>query len=365
MISIKDVTEYLEKIAPLSYQESYDNSGLITGNSLAAVKGIMICLDSTEEVVNDAIKNNCNLIIAHHPIIFSGLKKITGKNYVEKTIITAIKNDIAIYAIHTNLDNVFEGVNRMIAEKIGLQNLKILSPKNEILRKLVTYSPPENAEKVRSALFNAGAGEIGNYSECSFNATGEGTFKGNEFSQPVIGKKGVRRTQSEIRIETIFESYIQDQIVKALLDNHPYEEVAYDIYELSNAYQKIGSGMIGDLSENQEEMAFLTMVKTKMKAGNIRYTQLLDTKIKRVAVCGGSGSFLLPEAIKKGAQAFITADFKYHQFFDANNKIVILDIGHYESEQFTMELIKTLILEKFSTFAVRLTGVNTNPINYL
>ncbi len=365
MITIRDVTNHLEKIAPLSYQESYDNSGLITGDENAGVRGITVCLDSTEDVVKDAIKNNCNLIIAHHPIVFSGLKKINRKSYVGRTITTAIRNDVAIYAIHTNLDNVSNGVNRMIGEKLGLVNLEILSGKSNILRKLVTFCPADNAEKVRSALFSAGAGDIGNYSECSFNTTGEGTFKGNERSNPTLGEKGTRHTENEVRIEMVYEFPKQKDILNALFNNHPYEEVAYDILSLENSFRNVGSGMVGELAGPQKEMEFLQHVKKTMKAGMIRYTDLTGNDIKRVAVCGGSGSFLLREAINSGAQAFITADFKYHQFFDAEGKIVILDIGHYESEQFTMELIKSLILEKFSTFAVRLTEVQTNPVYYL
>ncbi len=365
MIQIKNITDYLESIAPLAYQESYDNSGLITGDPQTNVKGILICLDSTEDVVQEAIKKGCNLIIAHHPIIFSGLKKINGKNYVERTIIAAIKNDIAIYAIHTNLDNVYEGVNRMIGDKLGLKNLKILLPKPGILRKLVTFCPVEQSENLRSSLFKAGAGNIGNYSECSFNVLGEGTFLGNEMTNPVKGKRGERHNENEIRIETIFENQKQTDILKALFEAHPYEEVAYDIYDLDNRYNLVGSGMIGELTENQDEMTFLKFVKEKMKVGSLRYTSLIGKKVNKVAICGGSGSFLLTEAIKAGAEVFISADFKYHQFFDADNRIVIADIGHFESEQYTIELIKTLILEKFSTFAVHLTETHTNPVHYM
>ncbi len=365
MIFIKNITDYLENIAPLSYQESYDNSGLITGSPDMPIKGIMVCLDSTEEVVKNAIDNNCNFIIAHHPIVFSGLKKINGKNYVERAIIAAIKNDIAIYAIHTNLDNVLNGVNGMIAKRLGLINLGILSPKNKLLRKLVTFSPLEFAEKIRMSLFSAGAGEIGNYSECSFNIQGNGTFRGNELSNPFLGEKGSRHTENEIRIETIFETHRQNSILKALFDSHPYEEVAYDIYNLENTFKNTGAGIIGELIENQTETKFLQKVKKVMKVECLRHTALNGNEIKKVAICGGSGSFLLPEAIQAGAQAFISADFKYHQFFDADRKIVIADIGHFESEQFTMELIQSLILEKFSTFAVRLTEVNTNPVQYM
>lgn len=365
MILVKEVTDFLESIAPLSYQESYDNSGLITGNPQSEIRGILVCLDSTEDVIMEAIEKGCNLVIAHHPIIFSGLKKITGKNYVERTILLAIKNDISIYAIHTNLDNVSVGVNKMIGEKLGLKNLKILSPKSSLLRKLVTFCPVNDAEKVKNALFKAGAGNIGNYSECSFSLAGEGQYRGNEASNPVKGEKGKRHTENELRIEVIFENYRQNQIISALLAAHPYEEVAYDIYDLVNKDSRVGSGMVGELTESQNEKDFLVDLKKKMKASSIRHTALLGKNVKKIAICGGSGSFLLQDAIFSGADVFITADYKYHQFFDADGKILIADIGHFESEQFTMDLIKTLIIEKFSTFAVRITEVNTNPVFYM
>jgi dinuclear metal center YbgI/SA1388 family protein len=365
MILIKDVTDYLESIAPLAYQESYDNSGLITGNHNMTLTGVLICLDSTEDVITEAIDNNCNLVIAHHPIIFSGLKKITGRNYVERTIVKAIKNDIAIYAIHTNLDNVHNGVNAMIAKKLGLVNTAILQPKKGLLSKLVTFVPDQYAEKVRLALFNSGGGSIGNYDECSFNMTGTGTFRPGNGSNPFTGKIGERQHEKEERVEIIFESHSQSKILQALFESHPYEEIAYDIYKLDNQYQLIGSGMTGELNEPQDEMTFLKHVKTTMKAGSLRHTPLLGKPVKKIAICGGSGSFLLPDAIGASADVFITADFKYHQFFDADKKIVIADIGHYESEQFTIEMIKTLISEKFSTFAVRLTEVKTNPVQYI
>ena len=275
------------------------------------------------------------------------------------------KNDIAIYAIHTNLDNVSNGVNGMIAKKLGLINTRVLSPKKRLLSKLVTFSPLEHAEKIRMTVFKAGAGNIGNYSECSFSTPGDGTFKGNESSNPFAGEKGKIHKENEIRIETIFESHKQNAIIKALIEVHPYEEVAFDIYALENSYSNIGSGMIGELVDNQQEIEFLQNVKQIMKVSYLRHTALLGKPIKKVAVCGGSGSFLVPDAIQEGANVFISADFKYHQFFDADKKIVIADIGHFESEQFTLELIETLILEKFSNFAVRLTTVNTNPIQYM
>jgi dinuclear metal center YbgI/SA1388 family protein len=365
MTKIKEVVSYLETIAPPAYQESYDNSGLITGNRETEITGVLICLDSIEVVIEEAIRKKCNLVIAHHPIVFTGLKKITGKNYVERTIIKAIKNDIAIYAIHTNLDNVHIGVNAMIAEKLGLTDTSILAPKSNLLRKLITFIPVEKAEDVTNALFAAGCGSIGNYDECSFNIEGKGTFRANDNTDPYVGKKGERHIQKEIRFETIFEAYKEKSIIKALINAHPYEEVAYDIYSLNNDFQSVGSGLIGELADSQDEIAFLKHVKEQMKAGVIRHTALLGKAVKRVAICGGSGSFLMSDAIRKGADVFITADYKYHQFFDADGKIVIADIGHYESEQFTIELIKGLILKKFTTFALQLTEVKTNPVLYI
>lgn len=365
MTTIKDIANYLETIAPLSLQESYDNCGLIVGNPVTEVTGVTICLDSTEEVIMDAKKNGCNLVIAHHPIVFSGLKKLNGKNYIERTVISAIKNDVAIYAAHTNMDNIIDGVNRMIAEKIGLVNLKILSPKLYLLRKLVVFCPIEHATKLRAALFSAGAGSIGNYDECSFNIEGNGSFRPGESSNPFEGVKGQTSFVHEVRIEVIYESFKEKGVLAAMKMAHPYEEVAHDIYSLNNEYQSIGSGMVGELPENMEEIAFLKHVKNVMKTGVVKYTAPTGKKVKRVAICGGSGSFLLDDAIKADSQVFITSDFKYHQFFDAEGKIVIADIGHFESEQYTMDLFKSLILKKFSKFAVRLTEVKTNPVNYL
>ncbi len=327
------------------------------------IRGALICLDSTEPIIDEAIATNCNLVIAHHPIVFSGLKKLTGKNYVERTIIKAIRNDIAIYAIHTNLDNVSTGVNQAICNRLGIKNTRILSPKSGILKKLVTYCPEDHSGKVLAALFSAGAGGIGNYDECSFSTNGTGTFRGNESSNPVVGEKGVRHNEPENRIEVIFRDFDQQKILKALRDAHPYEEIAYDVYTLDNQYNLVGSGMIGELEKSLPVKEFLELLKNRMQTGCIRYTHFAKT-VSKVAVCGGSGSFLLGDALKAGADAFVTADFKYHQFFDADEKILVADIGHYESEQFTKELIYSELKGKFTTFALRLSEHNTNPINY-
>ena len=364
MTTIKDITSYLESLAPLSLQEPYDNSGLIVGDESTEVKKVLVCLDSTEDVIDEALKFGCNLIIAHHPIIFGGLKKLNGKNYVERTVIKAIRSQVAIYAIHTNLDSIQQGVNAKIAEKLGLRQCRMLLPKENQLKKLVTFSPAANADDVRRALFDGGCGHIGNYNECSFYSEGIGTFRPAENANPYSGEIGKQNHESEVRIETIFESSNEANVIKALLKAHPYEEVAYDVYPLNNTSNLTGTGMIGEFDVPMEATDFLRHLKSSMQTSCIRHTKLPERKITKVAVCGGSGSFLLSDAIKNKADVFVTADFKYHQFFDADGQILIADIGHYESEQFTKELLHDLLVKKFSTFAVRLTEVYTNPVIY-
>jgi dinuclear metal center YbgI/SA1388 family protein len=364
-MKLKEITDCLETYAPLAYQENYDNAGLICGHHNMDITAALICLDSTEAVIDEAIQRGCNLVIAHHPIVFSGLKKFNGKNYIERVIIKAIQHNIAIYAAHTNLDNVYNGVNAKIAEKLGLINCKVLAPQKNTLKKLITYCPAEKAEDVRSALFAAGTGHIGNYDECSFNSNGIGTFRGDDNTNPYVGEKGKQHQEKEIKIETIYPQHIESQLLKALFKAHPYEEVAFDLIPLSNSHNRLGAGLIGELKDGAEEIDFLKQLKINMKADCVRYTQLLNKKIKRVAVCGGSGSFLLGDALKNNADIFITADFKYHQFFDAENRIVIADIGHYETEQFTTELFYEVLNKKFSTFAFLISKINTNPIKYL
>jgi len=363
-MKIKAITNFLEDFAPLKLQESYDNAGLILGDKNAEVSAALVTLDVTEAIVDEAIEKKAGLIVAHHPIVFSGLKKITGKNYIERTLIKAIKNDIAIYAAHTNLDSVTGGVNGKICEKLGLQECKILQPAGGMLKKLVTFVPVDHADKVREAVFAAGAGQIGNYDSCSFNAHGQGTFRGSETTNPFVGKKGQQHYENEIRFETIFPDYLQGKILNTLIQSHPYEEVAYDIYSLDNKFDQIGAGMIGTLPEEKKEIDFLQQLKETFGAGIIKHTNLQQKKVKKIAVCGGAGSFLLNQAIAAGADFFVTGDFKYHQFFDAENKIVIADIGHFESEQFTKELFYELLTKKFPKFAVHLSEVNTNPVFY-
>ena len=363
-MKILEVIKYLEDFAPINLQENYDNAGLLIGEADGDCRGIITTLDVTEEVIAEAVSKQCNLIVAHHPIIFKGLKKLNGKNYVERSVIAAIKNNIAIYAIHTNLDNVINGVNYKIAQKLNLQNIEVLSPKENTLKKLVTFVPNENAEDLRTALFNAGAGTIGKYSECSYNVDGLGTFKAGEEAEPYVGEIGKRHQENETRIEVIFPSYLQEKVVQSLQKSHPYEEVAFDIYPLSNNRNDVGTGLVGSLKEALSEGDFLSILKAGFGLSVIRHTALIGKKITKVAVCGGAGSFLIPAAKAAGADVYVTSDVKYHEFFDADNTILLADIGHYESEQFTIDLLADIIRQKFPNFAVLKTETKTNPVHY-
>jgi dinuclear metal center YbgI/SA1388 family protein len=364
MTYIKEIIRELEKLAPLAYQESYDNAGLLLGSPETEVTGVLFTLDVTENVVAEAIRKNCNLIVAHHPIIFKGLKKLNGKNYVERTVISAIKNDISIYATHTNLDHVPRGVNWQIAEKLGLQNLRVLSPKKELLTKLAFFVPVENTQSVLDALFADGAGQIGNYEHCSFRTEGTGTFLPADVANPVIGTNGQLEEVDEHRVEVMFPSYLETKIVATLKLAHPYEEVAYYLTKLENENQEVGAGAIGELQNPMNYNDFLSFLKKGMELNIIKHTEPISTNIQRVAVCGGAGSFLLADAIRAKADVFISADYKYHEFFDAENKIMICDIGHYESEVFTKNLLYNYLSGKFSNFALCLSEVNTNPVRY-
>ncbi|MFN8243993.1 MAG: Nif3-like dinuclear metal center hexameric protein [Ferruginibacter sp.] len=363
-MKIQDISAFLESIAPLSLQESYDNAGLLTGAPGWDCTGIITCLDATEEVILEAVARKCNLVVAHHPIIFGGLKKLNGKNYVERAVIAAIKNDIAIYAIHTNLDNVPDGVNAAIADKLALENRQVLSPKKGLLKKLYTYVPTASLDKVRDAIFAAGGGQIGNYSECSFNTPGDGTFKGGEGTDPFVGRPGERHTEAERKLEVIFEAWKEKSVLNALIKSHPYEEVAYEIISLDNSYQQTGSGLLGQLATAVTEEEALARIKQAFGLQVVRHTPFTGRKVQKIAVCGGAGSFLIGAAVGAGADLYLTADIKYHEFFDANGRLLVADIGHFESEQFTIDLLFDRLSEKFPNFAVLKTGVKTNPVHY-
>ncbi|WP_372745637.1 Nif3-like dinuclear metal center hexameric protein [Lutibacter sp.] len=364
-MKIRDITNCIEEIAPLNYAEDFDNVGLLIGDYNTNVTGVLATLDTLETIIDEAIEKKCNLIVSFHPIIFSGLKKINGKNYVEKAVLKAIKNDIAIYAMHTALDNSNIGVNAKICEVLGIKNPKILIPQKNTIKKLTTYAPISNADKVRNALFNAGAGMIGNYENCSFNTNGFGTYKGNENSNPVIGEKGTLHAENETFISVIFEKHKEKSILKALFNAHMYEEVAYDIVSIENTNQEIGLGMVGDLETEMNAIDFLKFVQKTMNSNGIRHSKLLEKPVKKVAVLGGSGSFAIENAKNSGADIYITSDIKYHEFYKAEDTLIIADIGHYESEQFTKNLLVDILTKKFPNFAIILSEKNTNPIYYL
>lgn len=362
-MNVKDITNELERFAPLSYQESYDNSGLLVGNQAQEVTGVLCTLDVTLEVLEEAIEKKCNLVVSHHPLIFAALKRITNQSTTEQIITKAIKNDIVIYAAHTNVDNIQYGVNKKICEKLNLENCKILSPIKNSLVKLVTFVPKDHAEKVRNAIFLAGAGHIGNYDSCSYNIEGTGTFRGNENTSPFVGTKGELHFEKEIRIETIVPRPLLPGVLNAMNRFHPYEEVAYDIYPLNNKQDNAGAGMIGELSKSLNGKEVLDLCKKVFQCEHIAYKGNENKTIKKIAVCGGSGSFLIDMA-GKNADCFITGDIKYHQFLDAPDELFLMDIGHFESEHFTPEIFYEVITEKFSNFAVRISERKTNPVKH-
>ena len=361
---IKDIINALEEDAPLHYAEDFDNVGLLVGNKNTEVTSAFITLDTTEDVVEEAIAKNCNLIISFHPIIFKGLKSLTGKNYVERTVLKAIKNDIAIYAIHTALDNYKKGVNAMLCDRLGLVNQRILIPQKQTIKKLTTFVPKAEAEQLRNALFSAGAGSIGNYNHCSFNVEGIGTFNPNEDANPTIGNIGETHYENETKIGITFPKHLENKVLEALFKSHSYEEVAYEVTTLENTNQNIGMGMIAEFETAMTEVDFLNHLKQKMKVSNIRHTQFLEKPIKKVAVLGGSGSFAIGAAKASGADAYVTADLKYHDFFQAENNILLADIGHYESEQYTKNGLVAILTKKIPNFAFVLSNTNTNPVKY-
>lgn len=364
MTKVKDIASFLNGIAHPSLQEDYDNAGLIVGEYETDVTGVLVCLDCTEAVIEEAKMLGCNMVIAHHPIVFRGMKRFNNANYVERTIIKAIKFDMAIFAIHTNLDNILQGVNAKISEKIGLINTKILVPKTQLLKKITTYVPKDAVENVAKALHNAGAGNIGKYKDCSFRVEGTGTFTPTAGSRPFLGQIDHKSMENEVRIEMIFPKHLQLNILKALREAHPYEEVAYYLHTLDNENQEIGAGIVGDLEKPIEISSFFAMLKEKMDLKVIKHTRILKENVQKIAVCGGSGSFLTKNAILSGADIYISADYKYHEYFDSNGQIIIVDIGHYESEKYTIDLLFDLISNNFSNFALHCTKISTNPINY-
>ncbi|MCD7932576.1 MAG: Nif3-like dinuclear metal center hexameric protein [Tannerellaceae bacterium] len=365
MLRIKDILKEIEELAPLPLQEGYDNSGVQVGDVNRPATGALLCLDVTEEVVDEAIDRGCNLIISHHPLAFKPFKSLTGKNYIERSLIKACKHDLVVYSAHTNLDNAFGGVSYKLGEMIGLQNIRTLSPRRDSLLKLVTFVPTEYAEGVRHALFQAGAGGIGKYDSCSYNLKGEGTFRAGVGTHPFVGKEGTLHTEEEIRIETILPVFRKTAVLRALLSAHPYEEPAYDFYSLQNSWDMAGSGVVGELPAAEDELSFLQRIKAVLRVDCLMHSVLTGRPVREVALCGGSGAFLVNEAIAYGADVFITGEARYNDFYDVEDRILLAVIGHYESEVCTKEIFYNIISKKFPTFAVHFSNVNSNPVNYL
>ena len=365
MLRIKDILKEIEKLAPLPLQEGFDNAGIQVGNVNQSATGALLCLDITESVIEEAIELGYNLVIAHHPLVFKPFKSLTGSNYIERCMIQACKYDLVLYAAHTNLDNAVGGVNYKLAELLGLQNVRILSPQKGNLLKLVTFVPEESVEIVRTTLFHAGAGSIGHYDSCSFNTNGTGTFRASENCTPYSGEIGELHQAKEVRIETILPSYLKTAVTRALLSVHPYEEPAYDFYSLENTWKQAGSGIVGELLSEEDELFFLQRIKDILKTDCIRHSPLTGKKVREIAICGGSGAFMLPEAIAYGADVFITGEAKYNDFYDVEDHILLAVAGHFETEICTKDIFFDIISEKFPTFAVQISNTNTNPVKYL
>ena len=363
-MTIQEVSTLLQQWAPLAQAEDFDNVGLLVGDPVTKVTNILVAHDALENVIDEAISKECNLVVCFHPIIFTGLKRLNGSNYVEKSVLKAVKNDIAIYAIHTALDNLDKGVNYGMASALKLQNCNILLPKKNSIYKLTTYVPNAFAKALKESLFEVGAGHIGNYDQCSFSAQGEGSFRAGEGTNPFVGKKEEQHVEQETQLHITFKKHLKKKIVKTLIENHPYEEVAYELVALENENQNVGMGMIGLLDKPLVENEFLNLIKTTFRTGGVRHSAKLNKEIKKVAVLGGSGAFAIETAIDQGADAYVTADLKYHDYYKAENKILLADVGHYESERFTKKLIADYLTEKIRSFAVLLSEENTNPINY-
>lgn len=362
---IREITNSLEQLAPLPLQESFDNSGIQVGDVNAEVKGVLLCIDITEDVVDEAIALGANLIISHHPLVFHPFKSLTGKSYIERCMIKACKYDIVIYSAHTNLDNAKNGVNYQLAKMLNLQQVRILKPQEKSLLKLVTFVPSDYFEIVRFALFNAGAGSIGDYDSCSFSTIGNGTFRAGEDANPFCGEIGVLHTEPESRLEVVLPIFKKNEVLQALIAVHPYEEPVFDFYSLENTWRQAGSGIVGSLAEPLEEEDFLYQIKDVLHLNVIQHSRYNGRMIKDVALCGGSGAFLIPQAITYGADIFITGEAKYNDFYDVEDKILLATIGHYESEICTKDLFYDYLSEKYPNFVFSKSGYDENPVKYL
>lgn len=364
-MKIREIIRTLEELAPLPLQESYDNSGVQIGEVNQEAKAALLCIDVTESVVDEAIALGCNLIISHHPLAFRPFKTLTGKNYIERSFIKACKHDIVIYSAHTSLDNALGGINCYLAELLGLSQIRILSPKQNFLLKLAVFVPVSHLENVRSTLFSAGAGHIGAYDMCSYSNIGEGTFRAGSETDPYCGEKGILHAEKEYKLEVILPVFKQKEVLQALLAVHPYEEPAYDLYMLQNEWMQAGSGIVGTLKEPVDEEDFLYHLKDTLRLDVIQHSKCIGKKVQYIAICSGSGAFLIPQAIKYGADVFITGEAKYNDFYDVEDKLLLATIGHYESEICTKDIFYKLLSKKYPNFALNKSGYDQNPVEYL
>ena len=367
-MNVGELIKQIEDWAPPGAAWEKDNVGLQVGSRGDKLKNILLCLELDEEVLKQAIKKKCNLIFTHHPLIFNPIKNLDFEKSKQARLIQhLIKQNISLYSAHTNLDFTRDGVSFELAKSLKLKNVTFLEHEEANQFKVVIFLPAVNVDELSEALFSVGGGVIGNYENCSFRIAGEGTFKGNEDSNPVIGKKGNTEKVEEVRLELIVDSWNLGRIVNAIKKHHPYEEPAYDIYPLKNKNTNFGAGAIGELDKELSEKEFLNFVSKSLKIGKLKYCIGSGKKIKKVAVCGGSGSELLSRAINSGADAFITADIKYHAYHDAEGKILLIDAGHYETEIGSLNIVKKRIEKILSgkdyIKVFKFSG-STNPVKF-
>ena len=364
-MKIKEVIQFLEQKFPLHWQEDFDNCGVQCGDKERELTGIVVCFDMSEAVIDEALAQGSNMVISHHPIIYKhGLKKIEPTNRVGKIIYKALENKILLYSMHTNIDSGKAGGNVLFAKKLELQNLSVLVPKENQFCKLVVFVPAENSALLKEAMFKIGCGNIGNYSHCSYSCEGIGSFKPLTGVNPHIGKHNRLERVDEERIEMIFPKNIKRQVIETLYGHHPYEEPAFDIITLENQNREVGLGRIGLLPTSMLAKDFILYIKEKLNLDFVKFSGNRDAEIKKVAVCGGGGASFISEALTAGVNAYITGDLKYHDFFIPENKMLLIDIGHFEGEHFIREIITSLLQENFNTFATHFTEVEIPVIHH-
>ena len=362
-MTVGDLCGWLEQRAPLRFQEDYDNSGLLVGQRSWTVTGVLCCLDADEAVVHEAVARGCNVVLSHHPIVFKGLKRLTGATAVERTVALALKHNVALYAGHTNWDSIQGGVSFSLAQRLGLVAPRIMMPRGGELLNLVVYVPAEHASPVAEAAFGAGAGRIGAYDECHFSGSGTGTFRPLDGAQPFVGQIGVREVADEHRLEFVLPKHRKSAVQQAVWAAHPYEEVAHSWISLDNSWSEVGYGAVGNLPEPIRLGDFLAVCAAQLGAESVRYsTSSLDRIVQRIAVCGGSGAEFAGAAAAAGADAYVTGDLKYHGFQDPPGGLVLVDVGHGESERPFIDDWAELIRSEFVTFAVLISETDNRPV---